>query len=69
MILIYKIERRNNRGPSGDYYVRRTSRRPYLEVIHDPVPPFEGEWACFEVEKLPKKPLRFIQQVEKPRWM
>ena len=69
MILIYKIERRNSRGPNCDYFVRRTSRRPYLEVIHDPVPPFEGDVGFFEVEYLPRKPLRFIRQVEQPRWM
>jgi hypothetical protein len=30
VILIYKIERRNSRVPSGGDFVRRTARRPYL---------------------------------------
>lgn len=69
MILVYKIERRISGDGRPPYFVRRTWRRPWLEVIRDPVPPFDGPWACFEVEKLPKKPLRFIRQVERPRWL
>jgi hypothetical protein len=65
VILIYRIERRTA-GRNPDYFVRRTSRRPYLEVIHEPVPPFEGDVGVFEVEYLPRKPLRFIRQVEQP---
>jgi len=69
MILTYRIERRDA-GPDRSYFVRRTGRRPWLETFDaDVVPPFEGEEACFEVEKLPGKPLRFIRQVERPRWL
>jgi hypothetical protein len=48
----------------GDYFVRRTGRRPWLETYDaDAVLPFEGEVAEFQVEKLPGKPPRFIRQV------
>jgi len=63
MILTYRIERRDA-GPDKVYFVRRTARRPWLEKFDAAaVPPFEGDVAEFEVEKLPRKPLRFIRQV------
>jgi hypothetical protein len=67
MILTYRIERRHA-GPDKTYFVRRTGRRPWLETYDaDQVPPFEGAEAYFEVEILPRKPLRFIRQLEAPR--
>jgi hypothetical protein len=66
VIYTYRIERRSSGPQRPDYFVRRTGRRPYLEVIHAEVPPFVGEEAWFEVEKLPMKPLRIIREVERP---
>jgi hypothetical protein len=66
MIYTYRIERRSSGPERPDYFVRRTARRPYLEVIHAVVPPFEGAEAWFEVEKLPMKPLRITREVERP---
>jgi hypothetical protein len=68
VILTYHVQRRSTGSERPDYFVRRTSRRPWLEVVEG-VPPFDGPDAYFEVEKLPKKPLRFIRQVEQPSWL
>lgn len=61
MILTYRIERRSPGPGRPDYFIRRTGRRPYLEVVRD-VPPYEGEVGVFTVEKLPGKPLRFVSR-------
>jgi hypothetical protein len=66
MILTFHIERRTTGPERPDYFIRRTGRRPWLEVIHAEMPPFQGAEAWFEVEKLPGKPLRIIREVERP---
>jgi hypothetical protein len=67
VIYTYHLERRSSGPDRPDYFVRRTGRRPWLETFDaDVVPPFLGPEAWFEVEKLPKRPLRFIRQVDDP---
>jgi hypothetical protein len=66
MIYSWHVERRSVGAGRPDYFVRRTGRRPWLEVMPDGVPDFEGADAWFAVEKLPGKPLRFLRQIERP---
>ena len=66
MIYSWHVERRSSGAGRPDYFVRRTGRRPWLEVMPEGVPAFEGPDAWFKVEKLPGKPLRFIKQIERP---
>jgi hypothetical protein len=62
MIYSWRVERRSSGAGRPDYFVRRTGRRPWLDVMPDGVPEFEGPDAWFEVEK----PLRFARQIERP---
>ena len=65
-ILTCRIERRNPGPGRPDDFIRRSGRRPYLEVVGVEVPPSEDEAACFKVEKRPGKALRTIRQVDRP---
>ena len=57
------IERRDA-GPGREYFVVRTSRRPWLRVLDVAVPAFEGRSAWFYVERRPGKPWRVLRRSE-----
>jgi hypothetical protein len=66
MIVSYHVQRRNSGFGRPECFVRRTGRRPWLEVMPDHLPAFDGPEAWFEIEKLLGKPLRFIKQAPMP---
>lgn len=69
---IEKIERLSTRKDDGDrtlrYFIRPGSRsRPYHWFDPEQVPPFDGDVAWFEMERI-KGGWRFLRQVPRPSW-
>ena len=63
MIITRKIERVTGREGQFLHYIRRTSRRPWISVVHD-CPPFAEASAVFEIEIRPGKPDRYLRRVD-----